>query len=208
MIPELIARCRWSAFTCLAGLLLVLLAGCATTHGSPSLFVLDSGAAAPDNTPQRNAPTLIIQPVATASYLDQGGLVYQIGPHRVVVANNNRWASSLPGQLTDALYATLDRRLPDVNLVRASADTAGRYQLQTRVDQFLGHYDGKARIAGRWALLAPDGRTLAAHAFNEAVPLERDGYPALVNSLSNGWQHVGRSMAPTLGDALHSRPGS
>lgn len=190
------------------GVSLVLLAGCATTPSSPSLFVLDAGASAPDTTPQPGAPTLMIAPVAAASYLDQGGIVYQTGPHKVVIANDNRWASSLSGQLTDDLYTTLARRLPGVNVVRANGNQQGLYQLQTRVDQFLGHYDGKAHIAGRWTLVGPNGKTLAGRAFEKTVALPADGYPALVNSLSSGWQDIARGMRPALAGALDSAPRS
>ena len=190
------------------GISLGVLAGCATTQSSPSLFVLDAGATAPDNPSQPGAPTLVIAPVTTASYLDQGGIVYQTGPHKVVIANDNRWASSLSGQLTDDLYATLTRRLPDVNIVRASGNQQALYGLQTRVDQFLGHYDGKAHIAGRWTLVGPNGKTLAGRAFEKTVPLAADGYPALVNSLSSGWRNIARGMAPAVSGALDSAPRS
>ncbi|MGB7755796.1 MAG: ABC-type transport auxiliary lipoprotein family protein [Salinisphaera sp.] len=199
--------CRLAAAAGL-GVSLVVLAGCATTQSSPSLFVLDAGASAPDTTPQPGAPTLMIAPVATASYLDQGGIVYQTGPHKVVIANDNRWASSLSGQLTDDLYITLDRRLPGVNVVRTSSNRQGLYQLQTRVDQFLGHYDGKAHIAGHWTLVGPKGETLAGRAFEKTVPLPADGYPALVNSLSSGWQDIARGIGPTLAGAMNSAPKS
>ncbi|MES1955414.1 PqiC family protein [Salinisphaera hydrothermalis] len=190
-----------------AGLLLslALVAGCATTANSPSLFVLDSSPGTADAAPQPGAPTLMVAPVSTASYLDQGGLVYQTGPHKVVIANDNRWASSLSGQLTDDLYATLDQRLGGINVVRANSHQHDVYQLQTHVDQFLGHYDGNAHIAGRWTLIGPNGDTLAARAFTRRVPLKSDGYPALVSSLSSGWHAIGRDMAPALAQTIKSR---
>lgn len=191
----------------IAGLMLclALVAGCATTTSSPSLFVLDSSAGPAAPAPQPGAPTLMVTPVSTASYLDQGGLVYQTGPHKVVIANDNRWASPLSGQLTDDLYATLEQRLSGINVVRASGHRHDVYQLQTHVDQFLGHYDGKAHIAGRWTLIGPNGDTLAARAFTRRVPLKSDGYPALVSSLSSGWHAIGRDMAPALAQTIKSR---
>ncbi|AWN14642.1 membrane integrity-associated transporter subunit PqiC [Salinisphaera sp. LB1] len=188
------------------GVSLIALTGCATTQRSPSLFVLDAGASASDTTPQPGAPTLMIAPVTTASYLDQGGIVYQTGPHKVVIANNNRWASSLSRQLTDDLYATLNQRLAGVNVVPASGDQNGRFRLQTHVDQFLGHYDGAAHIAGRWTLVGPKGKILDGHAFEKTVPLAGDGYPALVDSLSRGWQDIARGMVRALTDKLASAP--
>lgn len=177
---------------------LALTAGCASAPDGPSLFVLDTGSDTSSPASRPGAPTLMIAPVDTASYLDQGGIVYQTGPHRVAIANSNRWASPLAGQLTDALYTTLDRRLTGVNIVRADSQQAGRYQLRTHVDRFLGHYDGKAHIAGRWILVGPNGQTLAHRSFTRGIPLKTDGYPALVNSLSSGWRTIGQDMAPTL----------
>lgn len=185
------------------GIALLVLAGCAGTQNPPALFVLEAGASAPDNAPQPGAPTLMIAPVTAASYLDQGGIVYRTGPHRVVIANNNRWASPLSGQLTDALYATLERRLAGVNVVHDDNREKNVYQLQTRIAQFLGDYTGKAHIAGRWTLIGPNGKTLAASTFKKTIPLAADGYPALVASLSHGWQAVARSMTPRLAKALH-----
>ncbi|HET7312920.1 PqiC family protein [Salinisphaera sp.] len=205
MTPRRTTLCRLVVAAGL-GASLALASGCASTAGSPSLFVLNAGPGAPDSAPRPGAPTLTIAPVSTASYLNDGGIVYQTGPHRVVIANDNRWASSLSSQLTDDLYTVLRRRLSGVNVVRTGGGPQGRYRLQTHVDQFLGRYDGKAHIAGRWTLVGPDGATLAGRAFNQAVPLKTDGYPALVKSLSRGWQTVGRSVASTLAGVLRPAP--
>lgn len=190
---------RRLAATAGLGLALAILAGCATPSSSSSLYVLgDNSTAAPDHSPQPGAPTLRIAPVTTAAYLDQSGIVYQTGPHRVVVAHNHRWASPISKQLTDTLYSTLDQQLSNINVVRASDEQQDSYRLRTRIEQFSGHYDGNAHIAGRWTLVAPDGQTLASHAFNRGVPLKNDGYPALVTSLSSGWQSIGHAMARTI----------
>lgn len=207
MIPQKMPRHLLATFSIIP--LLILMAGCAATPGAPSLFVLDSASSpTADHAPQPDAPTLMIKPVMTVAYLNQGGIVYQTGPHHVVIANDNRWASPLSDQLTDNLYAVLAQYLPDTNIVRAQGNKQGQYQLRTRVNQFLGRYDGKAHIAGRWTLMGPKDQTLASHAFIEDVPLKSDGYPALVSSLATGWQHVGHDMALALRNTLRSHAGS
>src|SRR5690625_7860802 len=73
-----------------------LIGGCASSSQPASLFVLDTATDdhAPRHTaPTANAPTIMVMPVATAAYLNQGGIVYQTDPHQVVIAQNNRWAS-------------------------------------------------------------------------------------------------------------------
>ncbi|WP_423823165.1 ABC-type transport auxiliary lipoprotein family protein [Salinisphaera sp. SPP-AMP-43] len=186
---------------------LLLISGCATTgdDGSPSLFVLEDGPSAPDKTSTPGAPSLAIAPVAVASYLDQGGIVYQTEVHRIVVANNNRWAAPLTDQLTDTLYGVLASELPGVNLSRPANAQNASYRLRTYIDSFFGHYGGNAVVAGRWTLIGPQGATVASRTFKRRTPLPRDGYPALVSSLSQGWQTVGDSIASNVGSALEQR---
>lgn len=186
-------------------LLAIALAGCATTASTPSLFVLDASQAPNQTTHADNAPKLVITAVTLAPYLDQSGIVYQTAPYRVVVANDNRWAAPLAGELTDNLYAGLANELHGIDLLRADANQSKAYQLHTRVDQFMGHYDGRAHVSGQWSLVAPDGRPVLTRSFEKLIPLDDDGYPALVASLSRGWRQVAADMAPELQSAIEPK---
>lgn len=181
------------------------LAGCASSGGSPSLFVLDSGQMPATTVHPANAPQVMIDPVSVAPYLDQGGIVYQSAPYRVVIANNNRWAAPLPGALTNDLYSRLITRLHNINLIHATTHHRDVYTVQTQVDEFGGHFDGKAHVAGQWSLVAPNGHTLFTRAFNKQIPLAEDGYPALVASLSKGWHQIADEMAPALQKTVTSQ---
>lgn len=178
--------------------LALALAGCATTAGGPSLFVLDASQVPATAMHADNAPRLVIAPVTLAPYLNQNGIVFQAAPYRVVVANDNRWAAPLPGELTDNLYTSLANELHGIELLRTDSDEASTYTLDTRVDEFMGHYDGKAHVAGQWSLVGPDGRVLMTRSFEKLIPLDEDGYPALVGSLSRGWRQVAAKVAPEL----------
>lgn len=188
-----------------AASLALVISGCATPSTGPSLFMLDSGHPAAGDTQRDTAATLVVQPVTLAPYLDQDGIVYQTAPYRVVVANDNRWAAPLAGELTDSLYVTLSQRLDDVELERAATDgsPSSAYRLRTRVDEFIGHFDGSAHIAGQWSLVGPHGTTRATQSFERRVPLDEDGYAALVASLARGWRQIGADMAPALQQQLH-----
>ncbi|MDA3921331.1 MAG: ABC-type transport auxiliary lipoprotein family protein [Salinisphaera sp.] len=183
-------------------LLAIALAGCATTAGSPSLFVLDATQAPATNTHPDNAPILVVTPVTLAPYLDQGGIVYQTAPYRVIIANDNRWAAPLAGELTDTLYASLTNDLHGIDLLRSGTDKSKAYRLNTRVDEFMGHYDGRAHATGQWSLVAPDGQTVITKSFEKLIPLGEDGYPALVGSLSRAWRQIAADMAPELQSAI------
>jgi len=178
----------------------LVLTGCAGSASSPSLFVLDTthASSASPSKPAARAQ-LVVAPVQIARMLDESGIVYQTGAHRVVIANHNRWAAPLGGQLRDSLIATLDGALTDIQIVRAvEPGTTPAFVLQTRVDQFMGHYDGHARITGEWQLDDPEGQTLLRQRFTREVPLADDGYEALVESLSAGWRATALAIAPAV----------
>ncbi|MBS64092.1 ABC-type transport auxiliary lipoprotein family protein [Salinisphaera sp.] len=184
-----------------------LLAGCAGSASSPSLFVLDPGSARQPMSAAATARTqLMVAPVEIAPVLDERGIVYQTGPHRVVIANHNRWAAPLGEQLRESLIATLAEELTDIQVVRrADSATTDRYTLRTRVEQFMGHYDGQARIVGEWQLDDPEGRAVVRQPFLQEVALTNDGYEALVESLAEGWQATGQAMAPAISRATSDR---
>jgi len=196
------------AVLCLTLVGTAALSGCATNSASPSLFVLDDNQASSSQVQPDSAPTLMVDPIDLAPYLDQGGIVYQTAPYRVVIANDNRWAAPLAGGLTDSLYANLSNSLRGVELTRSSARRRDGYELQTRIDEFLGHFDGTAHVTGQWTLIGPQGNTLDTESFDKRIPLEQDGYPALVASLSTGWRQVAADMAPALQRSLSQQSGA
>ncbi|GAB3680898.1 PqiC family protein [Salinisphaera aquimarina] len=180
----------------------LLLTGCAGSGGAPSMFLLDTSAPAV-RASHVAAPVLIIDRVTVAPYLDDSGIVYQTEPHRVVMANNNRWASPLATQLTDGLYSALDGSVNNAHIQRPGSNApASALHLVTRVDQFMGHYDGYAHIAGQWQLVDASGTRLAGRHFEQRLPLQNDGYDALVESLSRGWRMTAESLVPPLSETL------
>lgn len=195
----------------LALLIIVLLAGCASRDNQPKLFTLDNtpSRATTVELPPDNAPTLVVEPVSLASYLKRGGIVYQTARHRVAIADHNRWASPLSEALTQRLANTLDARLPAVHVVRSpeTAESASTrvLHLTTHVSQFIGHYKGDARIAGRWQLKDASGDRHAKEQFNRRLPLKTSGYPALVASLSKGWRRITRAVAQDLHTRIRTK---
>ena len=186
--------------TCLVAT--ALLAGCAGSASAPSLYVLDSASTAMQPT-AASQTQLVVAPVEIAPILDERGIVYQTAPHRVVIANHNRWAAPLDSQLRDALIANLGAALPSVTVVRrAPADQASTMTLHTRVDRFMGHYGGQARIAGTWRLTSANDETLIERRFTQDVALEEDGYDALVDSLAAGWQDSAKALADDIAHTL------
>ncbi|MCE3025855.1 MULTISPECIES: membrane integrity-associated transporter subunit PqiC [unclassified Salinicola] len=180
------------------GLLLVAglftLAGCAGTPSTPSRYVLP---AAGDVTPVTgvSTPTLVVQPVAISSYLDQEGIVMQLSDIELNSANQNLWADSLGSQLTRNLRQTLTQALPQTLVLGTGSSSDAR--LSVEVDRFQGRYDGQAVVSGEWQL-REGNRVVRQAPFNVTRPLTADGYPALVRTLGEAWQAVGERIASEL----------
>ncbi|WP_123590912.1 PqiC family protein [Salinisphaera orenii] len=191
----------------IAALCLVLaLAGCATgAGGGPALYMLDHSTPTRAASPAAGRPAIVVEPVDVAPFLDASGIVYQTAAHRVVLANDNRWASPLSAQLTDGLYAGLATELDGVFVQRAGrGEPDAALHLGTRVDEFMGHYDGSAHIAGQWTLTDAAGRQLAQARFERRIPLSEDGYEALVASLSRGWRQSAQAIAAEIAPRLEN----
>lgn len=192
--------------TCSVILASLLLAGCAGSPGSPSLFLLDSQTRGDHPAVAEKAPRLVVKPVTLAKFLDQDGIIYQTEPHRIVIAQENRWAAPLSSQLSDILYKTLAHDVTQARVKKYPDRKQKSYQLQTRIDQFMGHYDGKAHVAGQWQLQDPEGQTIRQHHFATTVALPRDGYPALISSLSQSWNKLSRQIAHSIQAELNQQP--
>lgn len=201
MILARMISCR--ALACSVVLASMLLAGCAGSAGSPSLFLLDSQTRGDQPAVPENAPRLVVKPVTLAKFLDQDGIIYQTEPHRIVIAQDNRWAAPLSSQISDMLYKTLAHDVTRARVEKNQARRKKSYQLQTHIDQFMGHYDGKAHVAGQWRLQNPEGKTIRSHHFATVVALPRDGYPALISSLSRSWGKLSQQIARSVQSELN-----
>lgn len=137
-------------------------------------------------------PALWIDQVSVPDYLAGNGVVYQTSDVKYVIAANNQWASPLDQQLKQALVSNLSAQMPG-RVVSATPLGAQPTSLNVNVTGFQGRYDGKAVISGEWTL--QQGETLTHRAFSQVVPLQDDGYDALVKALGAGWQQVSAAIA-------------
>lgn len=188
-----------------AGCLLVLLvAGCASPAPDVQRYRLNLG---PSDTrprlPDRARSTLHLRSVTLASYLRADGILYRTDEHTFSVARGHRWVEPLARQLQIGLTHVLGRRLESTAVFGPSEKPEGpAHTLTVHVEAFYGHHDGTARIEGTWHLRDPGGRLLRRETFESRVPLEADGYPALVEALSRGWKQTGTAMANKLSRSL------
>lgn len=192
----------------LAGLLAIsTLAGCTTaaTGGAYLLPQPDEGTAQARSVP-RGAPVLEVMPVALASYLEGGSLVYQTDDITLVQASQNLWADDLQAMLTRQLLAQLKaspaQPLSGYRITDTSLSGIKGARLSVSLDRFIGRHDGQSVITGRWRLRGVDGSVLEEGDIQTLMPLTDDGYPALVKSLGDGWKVTGDKLSREVAEAL------
>lgn len=139
---------------------------------------------------------LWVEPVSVPDYLSGNGVAYQTSDVQYVIAANNLWASPLDQQLQQTLVSYLSQLMPG-RLVSGSMSGSGDYDtLSVSVTGFHGRYDGKAIISGAWILQRGD-QTLR-QPFSLVLPQDKDGYPALIRTLSQGWQQEATAIAQQI----------
>ena len=176
--------------TCTAIALLLGLTGCASPS-APSYYQLPL----PEVTQGKVAATggaVFVAPVQVASYLNGRGLVLATSEVELAIARQHLWAEALDQQLQRQLRQRLQLLRPDLSVLMQSQSDA--VNLTINVERFYGQADGTALFSGRYTLSSRSGSS----AFQYKVPLQQDGYPALVAAFSQAVQQLSEHIASEL----------
>lgn len=177
----------------LAGIAIALLlglTGCASPS-APSYYQLPLPEAAPGSI-AADAVAVYVAPVQVASYLNGRGLVLATSEVELAIARQHLWAEALDQQLQRQLRQRLQLLRPDLSMLMQSQNNA--LKLAISVERFYGQADGTALFSGRYTLSSKTGSS----AFQFTVPLQQDGYPALVTALSQAVQQLSEQIASQL----------
>lgn len=177
--------------------LFTLLAGCSSKGVDNNYFQLANNL---PNQPSQAMKTtnrfIWIESINVASFLNKQGIVLQTENIKYVTANHNLWLSSLSQQLEDRLAQDLTLLLPNY-LVSSKSITTPTLTVKIFIDGFHGSYTGDAIIKGRW-VVADSKNKIETKSFERHVPLENNGYDALVKALSKGWQEEELDFANSI----------
>lgn len=172
--------------------ILLLVAGCSSPATDIRYYQLV--ATAPAAIDSQTQPPLIIAPIRVASYLNGSGLVLQQSAVEFNIARQHLWADALEQQLQRQLTEYLLLALPKQPL--AAFNTAGARTLQLEIDRFYASENGQAVLSGRYTLSeATNSKTVP---FSYQVALAADGYPAMVQALSQGWHQLLQELSSML----------
>ena len=163
-----------------------LIAGCSSSLPNKTYYQLTSDFS--DSThlqPRKVTDVIFIDNVKVANYLDKNGIVYQIDKIKYVTANNNLWLTPLSDQIKQRLLQDLSILLPNY-LITAQPSLSPKASIKLYIESFHGVDTGDAVIKGYWLISNTKG--VITKPFDYTLRLANDGYTALVNTLSLGWQ--------------------
>ncbi|KPD01885.1 membrane integrity-associated transporter subunit PqiC [Moellerella wisconsensis] len=142
------------------------------------------------NTTGRNQ--IWVQRITLSDMLAANGIAYQTTDVSYTNASSHVWASPLDQQLAQALVVDLSTALPN-RLVALQPLESQPDTLDITLTGFHGRYDGHVIIQGYWTF-SHDSQIIR-RSFDLVLEQTEDGYPALVRTLSTGWQQVANSIA-------------
>ncbi|WP_080702350.1 MULTISPECIES: PqiC family protein [unclassified Gilliamella] len=167
--------------------LLAILVGCSANNPSKSYFQLTSNLQSSVSQKIKTTKYFIwIESVDVVSFLNKPGIVLQTDNIKYETATHHLWASTLSQQLQERLTQDLTVMLPNY-LVSSRSITTPTLTVKLFIDGFHGSYTGDAVIKGRW-VVTDSKNNIESKPFERYVPLASNGYDALVNALSKGWQ--------------------
>ena len=168
-------------------LLLAGIAGCASEPVTVHYYALVPPVSAMDEVVQRaDKPTLVIERVELAKYLQQPGMVIQTGSNQLLVSKNNLWAESLELALPKALVRELQRQSDDYSYYLKTLDWVARtdYRLRLRVDSLQATAQGEVITSGRFQLISEHGSSPQVFVdFNFQRDLDQDGFEHSVEQI-------------------------
>ncbi|MCG6268715.1 PqiC family protein [Vibrio furnissii] len=181
-----------------------LLAGCSSAPETTSALYLLPQPESQTQTQTAEAitdrPLLVVRPVELASYLNNRGIVYRTSESQVIQAKHNQWAQNLSEQITQRVIADLRQKQTHYwpvtvhNLLDQSSDD----KLQLSLNKFNGNYQGNTEVEGEWMLIEANGKVKRRASVKISVPLQDEGYDALVEALAASLDDLTDAIAQQL----------
>ncbi|EHR0246299.1 membrane integrity-associated transporter subunit PqiC [Vibrio parahaemolyticus] len=186
----------------LATALITGLTGCSSApEATGALYLLPKAETKTSNQMSvAERPLLVIRPAQLASYLNDNSIVYRTSDTQIVQAKRHKWAQSISEQITQRVVAELRQKQSDYWPVEMNnlLDQSGESKLQLTLNKFNGSYQGNAEIEGEWLLIDASGNIVRSSQIKILMPLQDEGYDALVDALSAGLNQLTDDMAAQL----------
>jgi uncharacterized protein len=183
--------------------LLFVLSGCAATPNS-RFYLLEAMGSSPargEMTPLDAAISIGLGPVSLPEYLDRPQIVTRSSQSRVQLAEFDRWAEPLSGNVSRTLAENLSFLLQNDSVVPfpwpGSMDVT--YQVVVEVYRFDGILGDKAWLDAQWSIQGKKAKSLFALKRSTFVePVSGLSFEAMVAAQSRALGNLSREIASTL----------
>nr|WP_319555027.1 ABC-type transport auxiliary lipoprotein family protein [uncultured Vibrio sp.] len=183
-------------------LMSALLVGCSSApETTGSVYLLpQTESQGPSSAVVTERPLLVVRPVELASYLDGSGIVYRTSESQIIQAKQNQWAQSISEQITQRIIDDLRQKQSHYWPVKVHSliDQSSENKLQLSLHKFNGNYQGNAELEGEWMLIDANGQVKNRSQVKILMPLQDEGYDALVSALSAGLNNLTDNIAQQL----------
>jgi uncharacterized protein len=192
------------------GVLLLILAGCATSQSSKFYMLESMSGNIPvvGGEPFDQAISVGLGPVTIPDYLDRPQIVTRTSQNSVLLAEFDRWAEPLSGTITRTLAENLSSLLHTDNVVPypwpASVDVS--YQVLVELFRFDGILGEKAILDAQWSVLGKRGKKVLLLKRSMFVePTREASFAALVSAESRALDNLSRELASAVKELARDR---
>jgi len=148
-----------------------------------------------------NGTSLAVGPIEFPEYLDRPQIVTRTSPHRIELAEFDRWAEPLRQRFPRVLAENLAALLETQRVTVAPWKGPRPIDLRVSVDvvRFDGTPGGDVLLIARWTLLGPDGNELAApRRFRSKVTTQLAGYEGVAAAMSEAVGKLSREIVAAI----------
>ncbi|MCP4188197.1 MAG: membrane integrity-associated transporter subunit PqiC [Gammaproteobacteria bacterium] len=172
----------------------LLLAGCASKPVEHFTYLLRSDQARESGKIEHDSP-FFLGKLTIANYLDQPGLVVATGNGRVRAARHHQWAEPLGLSLRRFLSIEISvARDKHIAPHPSSKESVGSIDIS--IDQLHSNESGEAILLAFWQFIWAD--QTYSFRFSESLPLQQDGYDALVAAQTKLLKRFAADVAKSL----------
>ena len=168
------------------GLLLLVLSVAACVSAPPErtqyLLRYDMASAVPAASPASGKLKVGLGSVSVAAYLTQPGLALETAPNQLRSAQNHLWAEPLAEGLTLYLRAAIAARLGEEVGLQTGSAPGSMQRVDVFVEQLHGTMSGNAVLVASFQIQSGEDAAPQEFRLARSVPLESEGYDALVDA--------------------------
>ena len=190
---------------CTAAIILLSLAGCATT-GPAKFYTLSSTVHQQERETGGNL-SVIIGPVEIPDYLDRPHLVTRTGLNEIMISDFHKWAGSFKDDISRVLVEDLSAQLSTDNVYtyQWGQSPPAQYHVKIKIHRFEGTLGKQVELKAYWSIYGERETELLIKSLSHFHEETGEGnYNAAVAAMSRAIEKLSREIA----DAIRSLSGT